>query len=85
MKINTKEQIMVDFGVAVGSEFKNALKEGKELSVEDLLKIQKDKWSIRGGGDMMEFYKSVGISEQDVRDEIGKTIEYWKNKREDDK
>ena len=77
MKINTKEQVLNDLGIVIGKEYKNARNEGKELGVEDLFKIQKDKWAIQGGGDMMEFYKAIGISEQDIRDTINETIAYW--------
>ena len=79
MKINTKEQVRSILEVAVGKEYKNALQEGKELSVEDLLKSQTDKWALRGGGDMLEFYKGVGITEQEVKDAIQGTISYWKD------
>jgi hypothetical protein len=78
LKISTKEQIMADLGAAVGKEYTNALP--KELGVEDLLNIQKDKWAGRGGGDMMQLYSSVGITEQEVKDAIEESISYWKDK-----
>lgn len=80
IKGKAKAQIVTDLEVAVGKEYKNALP--KELGVDDLLKIQKDKWVIRGGGDMMAMYAGVGITEQEVRDAIQGTIDYWKDKKE---
>ena len=80
LKSSMAKQIITDLEVAVGKEYKNARREGKELGVEDSLNIQKNKWAGRGGGDMLEMYNALGINEQEVRDAIQGTIDYWKDK-----